>query len=227
LFSLSRLFDERHDYFEVMMYKDLGERAKIIDSGMIRYFLKRCFSSFTKSFSVNKIYNELKSAGYKVGKNTVYEWVDICRNAYLFFTVPKYTSKIGTIEMGEKKLFALDNGLLGALGLVHPHEDGKLLEQTIFLECYRRYPEGVFFDANGYECDFLLGEWPIIHTAIQVTESLEDPDVRKKELKGLLSACKKFGLKKGLVITRFEKDMIEDSGVVFEVVPAWEWLLGA
>jgi predicted AAA+ superfamily ATPase len=169
----------------------------------------------------------LKSAGYKIGKNTTYELVDICRNAYLYFTVPKYTTKIANLELGEKKLFAIDSGLLGALGLVMPHETGKLLEQAVFLECYRRTPHGIFFDANGYECDFLLGEWDQIHTAIQVTSSLEDPKVYQRELKGLVQACQKFNLEKGMIITLSTEERIVVDGVEVAVVPAWKWMISS
>lgn len=215
------------DYFEVMMYKDLGERAKIADSALLQLFLKRCFSSVCKPFSTHKLYNELKSAGYKIGKNTVYELVEICRNAYLYFTVPKYTAKIANLELGEKKLFAIDSGLLGALGVVLPHETGKLLEQAVYVECYRRSPQGIFFDANGYECDFLLGEWDQIHTAIQVTESLADPDVRHRELKGLLKACQKFNLKTGLILTQSTEERWDIEGIEIRVMPVWRWMVGS
>lgn len=214
------------DYFEVMMYRDVGERAGIADSQLLRFFLKRSFACATKGYSVNKLFNELKSAGYKLGKNTLYDIADICRQAYLFFTVPKYTQKIANIELGEKNLYSIDAGLLVALGLVMPHEPGKLMEQAVFLELYRRYNGNLFFDSNGYECDFILGEWDDVRAAVQVTQSLEDPDVRQREIKGLVSACKKFGLGKGTIVTKATQDRFTTpEGIVVEVVPLWQWLL--
>ncbi len=213
------------EYFEVMMYRDVGDRAGIGDSGLLRFFLKKSFASATKVYSVNKMFNDLKTAGYKIGKNTLYEIANLCKDAYLFFTVPKFTRKIATQELGDKKLFAIDQGLLVALGLVMPDEKGKLMEQAVFLELYRRARGNVHFDANGYECDFLLGEWDQIRAAVQVTVSLEDADVKKRELRGLLSACEKFGLSEGLIITYSEKDKLVTRGVSITVLPLWEWLL--
>ncbi len=213
------------EYFEVMMYRDIGERAGISQSSLLRFFLKRSFSSNTKSYSINKIYHDLKSAGYKIGKNSLYELAELCKQAYVFFTVPKYTQKIANIELGEKKIFAIDNGILTALGLLAPTEVGKQMEQVVFLESYKRYGGNLFFDANGYECDLLVGEWDSIHTAIQITQTLEDPSVKKREIKGLLSACKKTHLNEGLLLTLHEEATFTEDGVTIQVKPLWKWLL--
>lgn len=60
------------EYFNVMFYRDLVERYNVSDPALFKYLLKRLISSFTKDFSVNKLYNDLKSRGFSVGKDSLY-----------------------------------------------------------------------------------------------------------------------------------------------------------
>jgi len=57
-----------------MIYKDLIERFFIKNIVALKFFLKRLLASSTKVISINKIYNDLKSSGFKVGKNSLYNY---------------------------------------------------------------------------------------------------------------------------------------------------------
>ncbi len=64
------------EYFEVMLYLDLAERYQILDTLVLKYFLKRLIENAGKPLSVHKIYNELRSQGLKVGKDTLYRYLE-------------------------------------------------------------------------------------------------------------------------------------------------------
>ena len=70
-------FDDRikvqvlQEYFNVMLYRDLVERYEIRDVSILKYLIKRLIGSFTKEFSINKLYNDLKSRGFSIGKDTM------------------------------------------------------------------------------------------------------------------------------------------------------------
>ena len=60
-----------------MLFRDLIEHYKITTPPeVIRYFLKRVMINLTKPTSVNNIYNELKSHGLKVSKDSLYLWLE-------------------------------------------------------------------------------------------------------------------------------------------------------
>jgi predicted AAA+ superfamily ATPase len=60
------------EYFNVMAFRDLVERYRIAQPVLLKYFCKRVVGVSAGEFSVNKIYNELKSQGYQVSKDTIY-----------------------------------------------------------------------------------------------------------------------------------------------------------
>lgn len=60
---------------------------------------------------------------------------------------------------------------------------------------------------------------------IQVSESLQDPTTRKREVKALTRAMKEQNIATGTIVTLTEKSTIETEVGVIEVVPAWQFLL--
>ena len=56
------------EYFNTMLFRDLVDRFKISQISILKYFCKRLIANSADEFSVNKIFNDLKSQGYQVGK---------------------------------------------------------------------------------------------------------------------------------------------------------------
>ncbi len=132
------------EYFNVMIYRDLLERYEIKNIPALKFFLKRLMSSATKHVSVNNIYNELKSSGFKIGKNQLYDNLEACQNIYLALVLRKHTKSLVERELGEKKIYAIDNGLLNALEYKFSEDTRKALEQTVFLELKRQEKRSTF-----------------------------------------------------------------------------------
>ncbi len=125
------------EYFNVLLYKDLAERYNITNTVALKFFLKRIIASSTKQISINKIYNELKSSGIKIGKNTLYDFLDYVQNIYLALTLHKYDKSLVNKELGEKKIYSIDIGLNNATEFKFSNNIGKSLENAVFLELKR------------------------------------------------------------------------------------------
>jgi len=83
----------------------------------------------------------------------------------------------------------------------------------------------IFYYNSKYECDFLIAENEGVSEAIQVCYDISDQDTKKREERGLVSACKEFKLKKGFIITHSEEQRYTISGINVEVLPAYKYLL--
>ena len=75
------------------------------------------------------------------------------------------------------------------------------------------------------ECDFVVKSQDSVVSVIQVSKTLKDVDTEKRELKGLLTAMKKFNLQNGVILTLDEENTIKVDGKCIKVVPIWKWLL--
>ena len=120
------------EYFEVMFYRDLIERYEIKNISVLKYFLKRVIEGITTPLSVNNIYNELKSQGYKVSKDSLYEFLDNAEAVYLIRLLKKYSLSVLKTELGAKKVYTVDNGLVNAITFKFKQDLGKLLENLMF-----------------------------------------------------------------------------------------------
>ena len=213
------------EYFTVMIYRDLLERYEIRNIPALRFFLKRIIASATKQVSVNNIYNELKSSGFKIGKNQLYDNLEACVNIFLARILRKHTSSLVDRELGDKKIYAIDNGLLNALDYKFSQDTGKALEQTVFLELKRREKE-IYYFKDKSECDFVVKRGFDVVEAIQVAAAITEEKTRKREIRGLTDCCRQFGLHEGLIITLESSEEFEVDEIRVTVVPLYRWLLG-
>jgi len=211
------------EYFNVLLYKDLAQRYNITNTIALKFFLKRIIASSTKQISINKIYNELKSSGIKIGKNTLYDFLDYVQNIYLALTLQRYDKSLVNKELGEKKIYSIDIGLNNATEFKFSDNIGKALENAVFLELKRNNDEIYYYRSQKSECDFVISTKGKITNAIQVAYDMSDMDTKTREVKGLVEACKHFDLKTALIVTYDSEDEIIEDGIKIEILPFYKW----
>ncbi len=212
------------EYFNSMLYRDLIERYNISSPVTLKYFCKRIVENIGKPTSVNKIFNELKSQGRKVTKDTLYEWLDHVENVFLFQRCPKPVQSLVKQSTGYDKFYGIDSGLMAALSANIGNHTGRLLENAVFMHLRMRQHH-VAYHYGKKECDFLLFEGGDVKAAIQVSLVMNEPDTLKREVDGLLDACNTYGLKRGTIVTLRQEKRFKQNGVEIEVVPAFEFFL--
>ncbi len=80
------------EYLDVVIFRDIIERHNIKNTTLIKYMILSMIHNVGKPFSVNKFYNDLKSQGYQIGKDILYEYVDHIEDAYLAFLLAFMTN---------------------------------------------------------------------------------------------------------------------------------------
>ncbi|MBI5356655.1 ATP-binding protein [Candidatus Collierbacteria bacterium] len=208
------------EYFNVMVLRDLIERYKITNSSTLKYFCKRIVGASAGEFSVNKIYNELKSQGYQVGKDTLYLYQEYAEAIYLNRLINKYSHSVVKAEGSLKKCYVIDQGMGAALDYKLSQDKGRLLETTVALELLKQGKQ-IAYQQNGSECDFVVIEKGKVAAAIQVAADFVDPKTKEREMKGLVQACLKFGLSSGIILTFDHEEQLEQEGIQVTVIPAW------
>lgn len=212
------------EYFNVMVLRDLIERYKISQVATLKYFCKRVVGASGGEFSVHKLYNELKSQGYRISKDTLYDYQVYVEAIYLNRLVLKYSPSVVKAEGSQKKTYVIDQGLGGALDYKLSQDSGRLLENSVALELLKQGKHIAYYH-EGAECDFIVSEKDTPVEAIQVTIDLADERTSQRELKGLAQACRSLGLKRGLILTLDQEDQLNSDGLPVSVMPAWKYFL--
>jgi len=212
------------EYFNVMVFRDLIERYQISQATILKYFCKRVVSASGGEFSVNKIYNELKSQGYQVSKDTLYDYQGYVDAIYLNRFITKYSHSVVKAESSLKKTYVIDQGLGVALDYKLAQDKGRLLETTVALELLKQGKQ-IAYQQNGSECDFVTLEKGMVTSAMQVAAQLSDPKTREREIKGLVQTCQKFNLLEGVILTFDHTEQFEQVGIQIQILPAWQYFL--
>lgn len=205
------------DYFNVMIYRDMIERYQFGNVHVLKYFLKRMYESVGKPFSVNKVYNDLKSQNYNIGKNTLYQYLDAAHTIYMCAGVHKYSQSVLKQELSEKKYYAIDTGLLQALTLEFSNDFGSVLENTVMLELLKTGHKLYYFK-DKKECDIIIQNNDGTLVPAQVCYDMSNTDTRKREYMGLVGACQYLNTQKGLIFTMQSEPNASFNGMTFEIV---------
>ena len=215
-------------YFDTMLLKDVAEHYGIANLPVLRYFVKRIMANLTKPTSILSIYNDIKSQGWRINKDELYRWADYVCDVFMFIRIPKYDRSLAKEQKSQKKYYCIDNGLRSAILLPQSDDNGKLLENIVFLHLNRNLKpaERIFYYQESAECDFVVQRNEQVDELIQVTWDMSDDNTREREINGLLEASKVTRCDKLTVVTIEEESSFEKNGKTIRVVPAWKWLLG-
>ncbi len=210
------------EYFNAMFYRDLVARYRISDPAILKYLLKRLIGSFTKEFSVHKLYNDLKSRSFSIGKDSLYRLMDEVFDIYMLARVERYDPWVIRREMSNKKAYLYDNGLANALHYSFAEDRGKLLENLVFRHL-RETTHEIYFVRNGWECDFIAFSQARGPLLVQVTARLDDNNLAR-EVKGLEAARNLAGRGEALLLAESIQPGL-DIPEWIRVMPIMEWLL--
>ena len=200
-----------------MLYRDIAERHNVQHVLPLKELVKFLLANPSREFSVNKIFNKFKSQGMNVSKNSLYKYIDYCSDAFILMPVANFSES--PAKHSVRKNYSIDTGLSLALSFSLSRDEGRLLENMIFLELKRKGYE-IYFYKNSHECDFIIKKKEKVIEAIQVCYEMTSEN-RQREIDGLKLAMKRFNLNKGLIITASHEETIEN----IKVLPAWKWLL--
>ncbi len=214
------------DYLKTIVYQDIAERYHARNSFLLKFLINFCLENYGNLISVNSIYNYLKSRNIKTGKDVIYEYLDYLEEALFVFPVKRSSDSVKEQEQYGRKFYLADTGYASLHKL--KLNKGRLFENMIFLEIYRRTEEVTFYH-NAFECDFLIsGEDGVlpVQACLTLNQGLsEDSGVLERESKALFATMDKFSVSRGLIITLDQRQFIQSGSKTIEVIPFEEWMI--
>jgi predicted AAA+ superfamily ATPase len=167
--------------------------------------------------------NRLKTM-FEVGSaNTITEYLAYLEDSYLFQLVPKFSYSLRKQMVNPRKVYAIDTGMITVNSGSFTDDDGRKLENLVYLHLRRKYREIYYYSEKG-ECDFVVFDKGTAVHGVQVCFDL-NADNLDREVNGLEAAMKELKLREGKIITFNQKDRFERDGRVIKVVPCHEFLL--
>jgi Predicted ATPase (AAA+ superfamily) len=224
-FPESATYIGKRDYLTSVYQKiflgDIATRHAIDNTFALRIMFKKLAESVKQPLSFTRIANIVSSTGAKVGTQTVINYIEYAKDAWLISSIQNIAGKLVDKETNPKYYFT-DNGILNLFLL-----DGNtsLLENMVAMNLLRKYGrnDAVFFYNKGLEVDFYIPDEAL---AIQVCYDLDNSDgTFDREVAALIKLSKVLECKKLMIITRDAEQTLRIDNKTIEVIPAWKWLL--
>lgn len=211
------------DYADLIVYKDIIERYGIKNHALMKHLVKYSFSNMATSLSMTKLFNDFKSQGFKVGKDTLFDYFSYLSDAFAVFSIPVFRNSVREEQRNPKKIYAVDNGFKSIFAVSLSPDVGRLYENAAFLHLRRKAQE-VYYYLGNQEVDFYCRTDSSV-SVVNVCIDMALPETRKRELNGLAEALHYFDRKTGYIVTRNQEETLTHNGKTIVILPMWKWLL--
>lgn len=207
------------EYYTAILTRDVLGRYPIRQAKKLETATHYFMSVFTGLFSAKKT-GELLD----INIHTLEEYLGFLEDVYLMYPLAHFSYSLKRQMTYPRKIYGVDNGIVNAVSFRFSEDMGKQLENLVLLEIRRRDYECYYWKGKK-ACDFLVKDRDKVRQAIQVTWTLKDAAVLKREMAGLTEALTTFDLSEGVILTYDEFDRIESGGLRIDVMPVWFWML--
>lgn len=209
--------------YEKIVLGDVIQRNNVKNEHALRLAMKRLAENVMQPTSYNRLANMIKSAGASTSTASIIDYVRFAKEACLLFTLDNYASKFAEKETAKKHYFT-DNGLLS---IFLTDSKSPLLENLCAIALYKRYNTSteqprLYYYNRGVKVDFYV---PDEGLGVQVSYSLSDTTTREREVGALVALNQLVNLKRCVIVTYDEEEVIEHKEVKIEVVPVWKWVM--
>jgi predicted AAA+ superfamily ATPase len=215
------------DYVDVVLFRDVVERHAVENVAALRYLERSLLGQPSGKFSVNRLYNDLKSQGTRVAKDSLYEYLGYLEDAYLLFAVPIASRSARVRQVNPRKIYLVDTGLARAASFRASRDTGHLLENIVYLELRRRGADVSYVRTKaGHEVDFLVQGLDGSRELVQVCADLSEPAAQAREIRSLEEAMAEHRVLQATIVTLREEGERKTAGrKTIRVRAAWRWLL--
>ncbi|MEM5881771.1 MAG: ATP-binding protein [Candidatus Aenigmatarchaeota archaeon] len=214
--------------YEDIIKKDVAKRRKIKREEELRKIARFLVSNFSKEFT----YSSLKEISTIKHLFTISTWVNALEEAYLIIKLERFSFKLKQKFIAPKKVYCIDNGLISVAGFLTSENIGRLMENLVAIELFRKksywFDDWEIFYWKDYqqnEVDFIVKEGLKINQLIQVTYASSKDEIDKREIKALLKASEQLKCENLLIITWDYEDELKVNNKTIKCIPLWKWLL--
>ncbi len=224
---------DRHNYLHTLLqstiYKDIVKRYRIRSVQGIEDLAMYLMSNIAREYS----YNALAGVTRCRSVHTIDKYIRYLQEAYLFFSIPRFSFKVKNQVGQNKKIYCTDNGLAISTGFRFSSDRGALYENLVAVALKKEEIAGrisLFYwkSPQNEEVDFVVKEGLRITRLIQVCSDISNPKTLKREIRALIKASQELHCDELLLLNgranRTETFKWQDAERPIRLMPLYQWL---
>ena len=190
-FNVSGINQALEGIYSTIVLRDVLQRNPQINQNTLHKVMLFLSSNIGSITSPNKIGNVLSAEGdikktkeKNIAGKTVERYISMLQNAFIIYSINRYDIKGKQLLKTLGKNYLVDMGFRNLLLGYRDADRGHIIENIVFLELLRRHYRVYIGKVGENEIDF-IAEKPEEKIYIQVTESMQSPETRQRELRPL------------------------------------------
>jgi uncharacterized protein len=225
---------DRKSYLSTLLdstiYKDIVKRFRIRSVDGIEDLTRYLLSNIGSEYS----YRTLAEVTKCKSSHTVEKYLRHLEEAFLFFSLKRFSYKVKEQAKANRKIYCIDNGYMTAGAFRVSEGTGRLAENVVAVRLRKRELDGqceLYFWKNvqQHEVDLVVVENRKVSQIIQVCWNMEKPETREREIRAIVTAGAELKCKKLLILTE-NKEGVENvewfgKKAAVQFLPLWKWML--
>jgi predicted AAA+ superfamily ATPase len=209
------------EYVDMVFYKDLVERYGVANPQVLRLLIRHCLGHPGAMFSVHKLYQDFRSQGLGLSKDTLYNYLSYLEESFVVFPLPVAERSLRKQTVNPKKLHPIDWALAYPF-VTEPSVDiGRKLETAVFLH-WRRQRDDLAYIGGDREVDLVVNPDRPEHL-INVAFSVSRAETWQRETAALEWASARFPRVPRTLVAH--EAGTRKTTAQLRIVPAWQYLL--
>ena len=142
------------DIFNSIILKDICDRYKIRDVSLLKSLITFFIANIGNTFFSSSLIKYLKNEKRSVSNETIYNYLEYCREACLLHLVSRQNLEGKEILSTQEKIYITDHGIRQSLFMKNQKDIQQILENIVYLELLRRGYEVTVGKSKTSEIDF-------------------------------------------------------------------------
>jgi predicted AAA+ superfamily ATPase len=223
----------RRDYLRTLLqstlYKDIVKRFRIRSVQGIEDLALYLLSNIAREYSFNALSGVTKCRSV----HTVDKYIRYLQEAYLVFSLPRFSFKVKDQAGHNKKIYCTDNGMTVSAGFRFSADRGALYENLVAVALKQEEIAGrisLFYwrSPQNEEVDFVVKEGLQVTRLIQVCTDISNPKTLRREMRALIKASQELHCEDLLLLNdrvdRTDTFKWQDAERPIRLLPLWQWL---
>jgi predicted AAA+ superfamily ATPase len=225
---------QRREYLTTLvrsvLYKDIVMRHRIRSPQGMEDMAGHLMANVAQRYSLNTLAKVTRLQSV----HTVEKYLRHLEEAFLFFSVRRFSFKVREQVRADRKIYCTDNGIVTSSSFRFSANAGSLYENMVGIALRKRQLEGrlEFFrwqSAQQEEVDFVVKKGTRIKQLVQVCADVTDPKTKTREVRALLKASADLRCNDLLILTETAEgeEAVSWFGAQGKVrfMPLWKWAL--
>ena len=168
------------DVYNTVLIKDVLRYNNVRDVDLFERILAYILENIGNTFSANSIKKYLKSEDRKISVDTILNYLEYCRNAFIIKKVSRYDTVGKKILSVDEKYYLTDHGFRQAKGFSNTKDIERTLENIVCIELISRGYNLKIGKVKDKEIDFIAEKDGTL-CYYQISYLMENEDARERE----------------------------------------------